>query len=122
DGRRYVKGAVEVLMERAVSGTEGATEAAAEMAARGLRVLAVAFADGADDAELHLLGLVGIADPPRTEVIEAISTASAAGIKTVMITGDHPATARAIALELGLLRDGQNEAEVVHARATPADK
>jgi len=122
DGKRYVKGAVEVLMERAISGIEGASEAAADMATRGLRVLAVAVAHGADNAELHLLGLVGIADPPRTEVIEAISTARAAGIKTVMITGDHPTTARAIARELGLAREGEPEAELVHARATPGDK
>jgi Ca2+-transporting ATPase len=57
DGVLYVKGAVEMLLERCSSGTEGAAEANAEMAERGLRVLAVATGDGVDEAGLTLLGL-----------------------------------------------------------------
>jgi len=122
DGVLYVKGAVEMLLPRCTSGSTGATEANDEMAGRGLRVLAVATGEGAEEAELRLLGLIGIADPPRIEVIKAIDQARTAGIKTVMITGDHPVTAHAIARELGLVRDGEAAHLVVHARATPEDK
>ena len=73
------------------------------MAARGLRVLAVAVGQPAPSKRAELLGLIGIADPPRTEAIEAVAAARAAGITTVMITGDHPVTARAIARELGIV-------------------
>ena len=72
--------------------------------------------------EATLLGLIGIADPPRTEAIEAVAAARAAGITTVMITGDHPVTARAIARELGILSSADAPDDVVHARATPEDK
>ena len=122
DGVLYVKGALELLLPLCVAGTDGAGEANAEMAARGLRVLGVALGDGAQEERLHLLGLVGIADPPRSEAIEAIAAARRAGVKTVMITGDHPVTALAIARELGLVLPGESPDELVHARATPEDK
>jgi Ca2+-transporting ATPase len=120
DGRWYVKGALEALMPKCTSGTEGITEAAATFAARGLRVLAIA--DGAIGTELRMLGVIGIADPPRPEAIAAIAAARGAGIRTVMITGDHPLTARAIASEMGILQPGEPPEELVHARATPEDK
>ena len=66
------------------------SEANAQMAERGLRVLAVAVAPAGAEQGATLLGLIGIADPPRTEAIEAVAAARAAGITTVMITGDHP--------------------------------
>jgi len=122
DGVLYVKGAMESLLPRCTSGTDGAAEATGDMAGRGLRVLAVAVGEGDEEEDLHLLGLVGIADPPRTEAIEAVAQARAAGIRTVMITGDHPATARSIAREMGILDANDDPAEVVHARATPEDK
>ena len=85
----------------------------------GLRVLAVAEKhvdedlDALDEEhppeELTLLGLIGFADPPRKEVPEAIRSCQSAGIRVKMITGDHVATARAIATELGLMKeDGQS--------------
>jgi Ca2+-transporting ATPase len=122
DGVLYVKGAVESVVSLCVSGTEEAYATNQSMAERGLRVLAVATGNGEREEHLQLLGLVGIADPPRTEAIEAVAAARAAGIRTVMITGDHPTTAKAIAKELGILRPGEAAEEVVHARATPADK
>lgn len=122
DAILYVKGAPDLLIPLCTSGTDGALEANTEMAARGLRVLAIATGTGDTEADLTLLGLVGIADPPRTEAIEAIARARAAGIKTVMITGDHPVTARAIACELGILRPGEPVEELVHARVTPEEK
>ena len=122
DGVIYLKGAVEVVLSLCPSGTAGALDANGEMAQRGLRVLAVASGRGKEEENLQLLGLVGIADPPRTEAIDAVAAAFAAGIRTVMITGDHPVTASAIAREMGILRPGDNPADIVHARATASDK
>lgn len=118
--RWVVKGAVEAVLPACSRGTEGAQDVAGQLAARGLRVLAIA--EGASRSDLTFLGLVGIADPPRTEAIEAIAAARGAGIRTVMITGDHKLTARAIACEMGIIRSDEPIEELVHARATPEDK
>jgi P-type Ca2+ transporter type 2C len=90
--------------------------AAERMAAEGLRVLAVAQRHWTDlprrrDAEtieagLAFVGLVGLMDPPRHEAKEAVGLCKSAGITPVMITGDHPATARAIARQVGIVADG----------------
>jgi Ca2+-transporting ATPase len=80
------------------------------MAERGLRVLAVARGEwhgalwpaGQHDFTFHLLGLVGLADPPRPEVPAAVAACRRAGIRVIMMTGDHPATAHAIARQVGL--------------------
>ncbi len=122
DGVLYVKGAPEVMIPLCAAGIEGALAENQEMAERGLRVLAVAVGQGEHERGLRLLGLAGIADPPRPEAIEAIARARAAGIRTVMITGDHPATARAIASEMGILRAGEDVGDVIHARVTAQDK
>ena len=122
DGVAYVKGAFDVLLPRCPRVPPGIEAAHQDMARRGLRVLAIATGAGDGDGELELIGLVGLADPPRTEAIAAIAEARRAGIRTVMITGDHPVTARAIATELGLLAPGEAADELVHARATPEDK
>jgi len=89
------------------------------MASRGLRVLGIAMRRwesvpetlSAKEVEtgLTLLGLVGMMDPPREEVEQAVSTCKRAGIRPVMITGDHPVTADAIALRLGIRESGENE-------------
>ncbi len=123
DGWTYVKGAVENLIPicgHDIGKSTSASKAAAEMASRGLRVLTVAVGQTAGD--LKLLGLLGLADPPRTEVMQAIKEARAAGIIPIMITGDHPLTAAAIARELGLVLEGEPLETRVHARATPEDK
>ena len=84
---------------------------ARQLAERGLRVLAVADRHPATPATagsaMTLLGLAGISDPPRPEAAAAIARCRAAGIRPVMITGDHPLTAAAIAREVGLLGDEQ---------------
>jgi Ca2+-transporting ATPase len=122
--RSYVRGAPEAVMARSVAvqrdggafplGDEdrkAVLAAAATWAGGALRVIALALRDGhaaVDDPErgLTFLGLVGIIDPPRPEVRAAIAEARSAGIQTMMITGDHPATARAIAAEIGLWSEG----------------
>src|SRR5918994_1945140 len=81
------------------------------MAGEALRVLAVAYKRdaAAEDAEtdMTLLGLVGMIDPPRPEARAAVRECEEAGIKVVMITGDHPLTAKAVADELGLSKHGR---------------
>ena len=125
DGVLYVKGAFESLEPLCRDGLEGADSANSALAGRGLRVLAVATGASPDERDLTLRGLVGLADPPRPEAVAAVAAAKAAGLRTVMITGDHPATAHAIAREMGIVAagsDGAELAEAVHARATPEDK
>ena len=84
-----------------------------KMANEALRVIAVAYKDTKDRNEkiddLIFVGLIGMIDPPREGVKEAVECCKKAGIKTVMITGDHIATAKAIAIELGILKN-ENEA------------
>jgi calcium-translocating P-type ATPase len=132
--RVYAKGALEALLPlstRALQGQEagplGPGAAAAwqraqeEMAGAGLRVIAVAWRDlagpagegegeGEVEADLTLAALVGLADPPRPEVPGAIARCQRAGIRVIMVTGDHPSTALAVAREIGLAR---NEPRVV---------
>jgi P-type Ca2+ transporter type 2C len=89
---------------------------AERMASDGLRVLAVSYrswpelpdASNADEIEnsLVFLGLIGLIDPPRPEAKEAVALCRSAGITPVMITGDHPATARAIARHMDIVTDG----------------
>ncbi|WP_298975377.1 HAD-IC family P-type ATPase [uncultured Roseobacter sp.] len=82
------------------------TQAYADMASRGLRVIALARRDAPDqqltESNLTFLGLVGLIDPPRAEVRDAIAAAKSAGIHITMITGDSPITASAIADQLSL--------------------
>jgi calcium-translocating P-type ATPase len=83
-----------------------------QMTAAGLRVLAFAhrtLKDGAPTEErgMTLTGLVGLEDPPRTEVPDAVARCATAGIRIIMVTGDHPHTALAIAQQIGLVKSGQ---------------
>ncbi|MGN0807786.1 MAG: calcium-translocating P-type ATPase, PMCA-type [Candidatus Coproplasma sp.] len=83
-------------------------DANSQMAQKALRVLAAAYVDGEnlDEEDLIFVGLTGMIDPPRAEVKAAVAKCRSAGIQTVMITGDHVETAKAIARELDILRDG----------------
>jgi len=116
DGRTvaYSKGAPEIIIDSCALDAEEKRrilEVAQNMAGEALRVLAIATKanTGIESAErdMTFLGLFGMIDPPRSEAKEAIQTCEAAGIKVVMITGDHPVTAQAVARELGLLKGGR---------------
>lgn len=156
DRRLLVKGAPEVILGKsthvALAGSDkpiddetraALKEAYENMARSGLRVLALA--DRVSDQEqieednLCLLGFVGLIDPPRREVPDAIARARSAGIRVIMITGDSPVTARAIAEQMNLPSDevvtgkeldalGDAELvellqrDVIFARTHPADK
>jgi Ca2+-transporting ATPase len=165
DGRRfaYLKGAPEEIIGRCdyhltTQGVnpfsdeerETAFEANREMAQSALRVLGLAMKPlspdrsgfGEDDErEMVFLGLLGMMDPPRSEAIEAVKTCQQIGIRTVMITGDHEITARAVAEEIGIYKQGDlvlngdrlagmsgDELEkivervTVYARVSPIDK
>ncbi len=92
------------------AGRAGLLKVQEQMAERGLRVLALAYRDLQPDttereAELIFAGLVGLVDPPREAVPAAIRACHAAGIRVIMITGDHPQTACALAREIGLAED-----------------
>jgi P-type Ca2+ transporter type 2C len=153
----YSKGAPEVILnacsrylaeenERPLddAAREKFINAAQEMGRQALRVLAVAYRPATTiqqaESEMTLLGLVGMIDPPRPETKQAIAVCESAGIRPVMITGDHPVTAQEVARELGLLKGGRvvtgaeleamdeatlakNVEEIdVYARVSPAHK
>lgn len=101
----YLKGAPEVLLQRSqLSDDERKSwaEKAESYAIEGFRVLALARRVGEGDDHLSFLGLALLWDPPRAEVPEAIRQAREAGIRVVMVTGDHPATAVAVANDVGI--------------------
>ena len=125
----FTKGAPETVLQRCAWRLERggvvplereAIETITErMAADGLRVLAVAYRvwpelpeledAGSIEYDMVFTGLVGLMDPPRGEARAAVATCRAAGITPVMITGDHPVTARAVARQLDLVADGGGE-------------
>ena len=119
DGEKIVivKGAVDMMESRCVAGDYArAKEMNERMSSSALRVLAVAYKRIDEIPEkltseelesgLTFMGLVGMIDPPRPEARDAVAICREAGIKPIMITGDHVATASAIARELGILLEG----------------
>ncbi len=147
-----VKGAFDMMAPRCIAGDmQAAKDMTEEMSRNALRVLAVACKtlDAVPEnptseeleKDLTFIGLVGMIDPPRPEAKVAVATCRKAGIKPVMITGDHVVTASAIAKELGILEegdraitgaqlDGMSEEELdaqvenisVYARVSPENK
>ncbi|MCI6044749.1 calcium-translocating P-type ATPase, PMCA-type [bacterium] len=112
-----VKGAFDMLTDRCISGNlEKARDMNYQMSNSALRVLAVAYKEidsppaevKPEDLEKDLIfmGLVGMIDPPRPEAAEAVKVCRKAGIRPVMITGDHVVTASAIARQLGIMEAG----------------
>ncbi len=123
----YAKGAPEVLLPRCSMDAAARVEAeqqAARLAESGLRVLAAARRDldeippDLDQAEsdMVLLGLIGLLDPPRLEAADAVAECRAAGIVAVMITGDHPETAHAIASRVGVVESDHAGGDVLTGR------
>ena len=99
----YLKGATEVILEKCKAANKKEIIKQAEiMAQKGLRVLALAYTKTAQAKDATFVGLIGMRDPPRPEVPQAIQACKRAGIKVVMITGDHLLTAQAIAQEIGI--------------------
>jgi Ca2+-transporting ATPase len=101
----YWKGAPEALLSRSALSDEMRADWLARAEARanaGFRVLGLAAGDGASETGLRFLGLVSLWDPPRAEVPAALAAARRAGIRTLMLTGDHPGTALAVARRIGL--------------------
>jgi Ca2+-transporting ATPase len=140
----YLKGAPEIVLElssfvykdgRAIRLSKPKKEriltAVKDMAADALRVLALAyreipsgmkFSSEEIETDMVLVGIVGMIDPPREEVKDAIAQARTAGIKVVMITGDHELTAQAIAQDIGLLeKDGRVITGVELDRMSPEE-
>lgn len=112
-----VKGAFDMMVPRCVAGDlEKARDTVEQMSSDALRVLAVAWKEidavpqhpTSEELEcgLTLMGLVGMIDPPRPEAKKAVDVCRRAGIKPVMITGDHVVTAAAIAKDLGIMQPG----------------
>ncbi len=116
---QITKGAPDILMSRSINSKPSDFVANEEMATRALRVLAVGIKEYTKmpeitfelENDLTFIGLAGMIDPPREEVKQAIAEAKRGGIKTVMITGDHLTTAKAIAKDLGILDDNQDAIE-----------
>jgi Ca2+-transporting ATPase len=132
----FTKGAVEVVLERSerVLAAHGEGElqrpeilgSADRIAADGLRALGFGMRvwerlpenpeDAGAERGLTFIGVVGLMDPPRPEAREAVQLCRGAGIVPVMITGDHPLTARAIARRIGILEEGHADNEVITGR------
>ncbi|RIV16483.1 cation-translocating P-type ATPase [Mycoplasmopsis gallopavonis] len=116
-GKKFMitKGAPDVILRNSKNATQEDYDRVERWSQNALRVIAVAFKnlpeyktelDYQDESNLTFIGLVGMIDPPRPNVKESIELAANAGIKTVMITGDHLVTAKAIGSQLGIYNNG----------------
>lgn len=125
-----IKGAPEVIVEHCAGAPSWVRASADALATRALRVLAFAVIDGelgtggfaALGRRARFIGLVGQIDPPRAEAAVAVARCRAAGIRPVMITGDHPATGLAIARTLDIARDGDGVLDGKSLARLPEDE
>ena len=128
----FTKGAPDILLERLLDDDKDALRSRVnEMAGRGQRVLGFGYRywdslpkepdSGHHESGLHFLGLAGTTDPPREEIRDAVAQCRSAGIVPVIITGDHPLTAKAIAEQTGIVRDGQDIVVTGHELAAMTD-
>ncbi|HSF35684.1 MAG TPA: cation-transporting P-type ATPase [Nocardioides sp.] len=101
--------AVLALLPASAADTGAARAAVEDMAGSGLRVIAVA--DTVDGAQWRLAGLVGIGDPPRASAVGVVRTLQRAGIRLVLVTGDHAGTAGAVARSVGIAEPGDTTVE-----------
>ena len=129
DTSSYTKGAADIILSRCTeiltsggvkplgySTRKRIEDACAEMSSAALRVLAFAYkpkGDNSPDSGMVFLGLMGMSDPPREEAKKAVRLCREAGIRTVMITGDHRNTAAAVARQAGILRENSPESAVI---------
>jgi len=115
----FTKGAPDILLQRCSDVNEDEWQTKVdEMAAKGMRVLGFAFRFWSDkpkeptsekhEVDLKFIGLAGVIDPPREEVADAVKECNTAGIIPVMITGDHPLTAKNIAQRIGILSSSKD--------------
>ena len=116
---RVRKGAPERLLTAAVAGGPAALEVAEQWAEEGLRTLAVIEDDGSG---WRALGVLGLADPPRPQAAGLVQAFRQAGVRLLMITGDHVATATRIAHQVGIVEPDREAGRLVYARARPDDK
>ncbi|MDP3967816.1 MAG: cation-transporting P-type ATPase [Nocardioides sp.] len=124
DQTAYVLGAPEHVLARCVGRPPAIAPELARLTSAGRRVLAVAYRHWPGPARpemetgLEILGLLALEDPPRPDVIESVAACRRAGIGLAMITGDHPETARTIAVEVGLFLPG---GAVLDGASLPSD-
>lgn len=105
----YIKGAPEIVLKNCVENSKSILEHASQMAKKGLRTLALAQEQ---DGIQHFVALLGLQDPPRPTAKNAIKMAKNAGIRTIMITGDHSITAKSIAQQVGIISDVKEGKEI----------
>lgn len=154
DGKPFavVKGAAEILISKCVGcNSEEILSCNDQLARDGMRIVCIAMKPldeipanpdpDAIESNLIFVGLIGLSDPPRSATVKALGVCEGAGIRTVMITGDHPLTAAAVARRTGILKDGTElisgaelekltdeelsdsiERYSVYARISPSDK
>ena len=107
EGERVLTTGRRAEIQAAVDRLAGEALRTLGLASRELPAGAATPSRAEDERDLVWLGVVGMIDPPRPEAADAVRTAHAAGVRVVMITGDHPATASAIAAELGIAPRGE---------------
>jgi len=121
----YIKGAPEVILARSKLTDKEKDEWQGKSeyyACQGFRLLAVAWGEGETEQELNFSGLILFGDPPRKEVRGAIKEAQNAGIRVLMITGDHPATALNIAQQIGIIKKGHASGVVTGDQMDDSDE